>query len=278
MKIKLKSDYFDKYDAWFDLSGEIHFSRMAQNSWHTSRDLMFEIFQKLGLKTPRYGFMESFEPDDMIVLYTDEYAHCGEGKLLIKAGDAHRLSKSALMAAISNETTHLSTKEVDQYIKKMDGRVGAPEAFGNITCRKASEYIADFPGVSWRALSCGGHLCWFRHWSTEDWRSNAGDGELSELISSDIILPSGFEKMIQNPVWAIDFIGQKNDDGQTELLAIDFNTAPKIAGTPLVGLLSPKTMAADVRTQIEQLIQDGHGEKTESGVILFDNNKIIIRG
>ena len=144
-RVSLKTDYHDCYDVWLErpgLPGNICFSRMAGDSWSVHRTAMFELFDRLGLVHPAYRRVVEFGSEDALVVYTDPFSHCGEGKLRMTAREA------------------------------MAGGLG--ECF-------ASAYIGDLPGFSYRYFVIAGHGAWFQHWSTEDWRSNCGDGDLSSL-------------------------------------------------------------------------------------------------
>ena len=195
MKIRLSTDYLDCYDHQFDLVGERLFRRSAKDSWATSRRRMFEIFDELFLDHPRFGEPGIFSKETDVVLYFDEYAHCG-------------------------------------------------------------------------------------------------DGDLFTMSESDAIRPTGFERRILNPVWAIDFVAERQKDGQPRLLAIDFNTAPKVAGTPMREIFSATQLANGCRDIVERLvasnlhqlltnkeqsiIRKAQIRADRSSSIILDNNIVII--
>jgi hypothetical protein len=213
---------------------------------------MFEVFDLLGMAHPKFTNVGLFPPGQLVVVYVDQYAHQGEGKLLITAGDACRLYVEAAHAALERGKTRLTTPEVDALIDEFRPHgAGSPERGRTLTGFNATEYIGDYPGVTYRLLSCGGYSCWFRHDSFDDWRSNAGDGDLLEILDGEISLPTGFEKFVVNPVWAIDFVAQKSEVGPPVLLAIDFNTAPRVAGTPLAKRVKPQELASAIRMSLE---------------------------
>jgi hypothetical protein len=129
---------------WFsnDVNSEKIFIRNAVASWSITRQKMFQIFHQIGLATPIFGrvrYIRKQHPEiKRVVVYTDELAHCGEGKILI------------------------DTKAI-------------PEAYDHLYC---SEFIECSYGCSYRLLSIGGITHWFKHASVDDWRSNHGDGDL----------------------------------------------------------------------------------------------------
>ena len=143
-KCSLKTDYHDCYDIWFESPavGLPCFSRLATDSWSVNRTDMFLLFEKIGLPKPAYRKATFFQPTDRIVVYTDPFSHCGEGKLLLTQEDAIALGYQDCLASL---------------------------------------YIADIPGMSYRYFVIAGKGAWFQHWSTEDWRSNCGDGDLSPI-------------------------------------------------------------------------------------------------
>ena len=280
MKIRLKTDYLDCYDHWFDREGDVVFSRVAKGSWELSRAAMFAAFDQLKLAHPKFASLSlaSFAKEELVVVYVDPYAHQGEAKLLLSAGDAVRLYEVAALAADKRGLSRLGSAEVELLSEEFRPRGnGAPERGMTLAGKYASAYEADFPGSSWRLLSCGGHRSWFRHQSFDDWRSNAGDGDLYEILNGedvgggpDVELPSGFEERILNPVWAIDFVAKKEPSGKASLLAVDFNTAPRVAGTPLARRVSASALAEGVRTAVEKMNSAGTGPS------LVNNNKLLL--
>jgi hypothetical protein len=97
-----------------------------------------------------------------------------------------------------------------------------------------SRYEAEQPGVSYRYFNICGISAWFKHYSTEDWRSNCGDGDLEEMPQFNCVqeIDDQLRHAFWNPVYAIDFVAARGRD-ELVLKAIDFNPAPKLAGTPI---------------------------------------------
>ena len=188
--VKLDTDYFDAYDIWFDLDARISFGRVAKDSGEVSRSEMYNVFKYLGLETPRHGLAgDLVDTCESLVLYTDEHAHCGEGKVLT--------SKDAVTRDLFDTFS--------------------------------AEYISEKFGITHRLFVDAEVISWFTHESFTDWRSNHEDGDLH-------MFPGGFYnqrhiesciRRIKNPVFAIDFVEQKGS-----LLAIDWNPAPRVSGTP----------------------------------------------
>lgn len=138
MKLKLKSDFSDYYDFWFDREGEV-FIRNARND--VDRTQIFQILKKqFKLKVPMHGICrdmkEHFNKRDRVVVYTDPLAHCGEGKILIPFGEALYEHPDCLIA---------------EYLKG----------------EKRSQSI--------RYLSIGTKAFFLGYESDDEWRSNCGD-------------------------------------------------------------------------------------------------------
>lgn len=86
MKVKLRSDFTDYYDHWFDLEG-VEYRRVGTDG--PSRSEMFEILRGLGLMTPTHGRLgEQDLGHREVVVYLDERLHCGEGKTRLLYNDA----------------------------------------------------------------------------------------------------------------------------------------------------------------------------------------------
>ena len=149
MALKLVSDFRDFYDHQFESHGT-PFLRLSKGGM--SRREMFPYFSVLGLETPKNGEVSTLAPELLsdvmaghateLVVYTDEYAHCGDGKVRVRASDALRLY---------------------------------PDRF-------CSEYLSTSGSGAGRSLrypQIGSRKWWLSYWSDEDWRSNSGEGGVS---------------------------------------------------------------------------------------------------
>lgn len=190
LQLQLKTDFHDYYDHWFDREGQI-FKRMSHSG--ISRREMFEFFEQIGLKTPPHGTPEQifntlseqdkeveelFQKQDMnffhTVVYLDETAHRGEGKLLIPLTKAMR-------------------------------------KYPNVFC--SFYYPTLLVGsTSLRYLQIGDKIFWLRY-TSDDWRSNYGNVNI-EVLSQEkdgfhpkIDLPVFAIDFIRGHdfMWAIDF-------------------------------------------------------------------------
>lgn len=190
LKLQLKTDFHDYYDHWFDREGQI-FERMSHSGM--SRREMFDFFEQIGLKTPPHGTPEQIfntlseqdkEAEDFaqkhdmnffhVVVYLDETAHRGEGKILVPLIEA-----------------------IQKY----------PNAFCSLY------YPTLLLGsTSLRYLQIGDKVFWLQY-TSDDWRSNYGNVKIKVLshekdkFHSKINLPLFAVDFIFGPnfIWAIDF-------------------------------------------------------------------------
>ena len=207
MNLGIYTDFRDFYDHWFAGSWQepaAIFDRRARHGM--SRGDMLVWLQDLGFKVPRFGKVRNLAP---VIL--QEFL-CGRGKL------------SDLVVHF-DEAAHAGKGK--ELLSCCDALARFPEAF-------ATEYIqATRNGavVSLRYLQIGRRRFWLRY-SSSDWRSNCGDVRI-EFLGEEKILD--FCKWIRHPLFALDFL-----ESGGELLALDFNTAPRIQGTGVEDIMHGK--------------------------------------
>lgn len=183
MRIALASDFLDYYDHVFltPRHPEVDWTweRMSRNG--ISRRQALRALETQGFRVPQHGLVKDLVPNLVsqlnipgvekilsLVVYVDEHAHAGEGKVLLEAREA-----------------------LERF----------PDSF-------ACQYLPVFPhgrGTSVRWLRIGGKQSWLRYDSMDDWRSNCGDVriELAGLIDkpfSDSLL------WRLGPMVAVDFL------------------------------------------------------------------------
>lgn len=176
-KLILKSDFRDYYDHWFDIMTSPNdtyatFHRYSRNSM--TRRKMFELLESLGNKVPKHDYLHKMKDVEKVVVYTDQFAHRGEGKELLKL----------------------------KYAKQKHLRMyGAPEM--DVNWIKHSIYASEYIGTSnmtMRKLHIG-KMCFFLLYESDDsWRSNYGNVKVSVLRFFDNY------KNTHAPLWAIDFV------------------------------------------------------------------------
>jgi hypothetical protein len=221
MKLKLISDFTDYYDHHFDAEGDT-FRRVTTDG--LNRIEILDYLHQLEFTTPLCGtpleLASELEPDDKIVLHHDLYVHRGEGKTL-----------STMKEALKDFPETFATQFIPFNVPGTKPEVKA---------------------LSWRYLQIGTEAFWLEYTSTEDWRSNVGDGDIllffrdkTELFSDrqyDVLLKFKF------PLFAVDFV----PDGD-KLYAVDFNIAPGVRGTGVEKLLSPKEAVKAIKTAYKLL-------------------------
>jgi hypothetical protein len=185
MRIALDTDYWDYYDHWFEAPHRPHDIVWARHATGgLSRRDMFAYLASLGLRTPAHGsvrdlankMLAGYAPDTArnlaetleLVVYTDEMAHAGEGKL-----------KLTLTAALHEYADHLAA-------------IYLP---GNFACL----------GVSLRYLRVGRRQFWLRYASANDWRSNCGEVTI-EVLGEEKAAAGAEWSAIALPLYAIDFL------------------------------------------------------------------------
>jgi hypothetical protein len=188
MELILKSDFKDWYDHAFPLKGGKTFQRDSKDG--IPRSEMFDLFRRLDLRTPRHGLVHELAPQliaekwagdagilrsnpltslpgEYVVVYLDDYAHTGEGKLLLTPTEA--MEKHPFLFC-------------SEFVRA--GRCGVSE--------------------SWRYLKVGARSWWLKYWSNSNWRSNCGEGGC-EIISEETASAQP-SKIIKGAMWAIDYV------------------------------------------------------------------------
>lgn len=211
MHIFLKSDFRDYYDHWFyserasQTPADAVFTRTMSKGM--SRPVMMRYMRDIGLETPRFGIVgdliDRLGVQAPVVVHLDVRAHAGEGKVLMSVADA-----------------------VKQYPDKL-----------------CIEHISDVSpktsggARSFRLLKIGKRYFGMKYESKNDWRSNAGDVQISRLTEMTGLpsIPHQVKK-ISHPLFAIDFA--LRDDGKA--YAIDFNESPGLRGTGIEDIVSGK--------------------------------------
>lgn len=201
MKLKLIHNFWEPWMAAFDTEGQ-PFRLVTTDG--PSRIEMINIFKHAGLSVPLFGKYNDFvrwgyRDDRKVVIHKNIYSHCGEGKEL-------------------KYFNKLTKEDKQNYLMEY---VEFPESLD-------SPYYAK----STRFLFVGNDYCFkYHYYSSNDWRSNCGDGEITEPINIEI---PNWRYCIYYPFFAVDFVGPDNC-----LKAIDLNIAPGIDRTGVEKIISP---------------------------------------
>lgn len=220
--MRIRSDYHDFYDHCFDVnfSDSDIFYRYAktQKLRRTDHDELAEV----GFRVPPRGKVSALcmagEPTSrpkQLVVYTDESAHRGDGKVLADASFAFE---------------------------------AYPDHYSTI-------YLPQRYPVSYRLLLVGKLAFWLRYQSRDDiWRSNVGEVAVTEppkgppgTVDDTIDLVTAALRL-GHPLLAVDFV-----EWRELLWAIDLNTAPQIKGTPIEKKLSPMGVYGALMERVEAL-------------------------
>ena len=209
--MKLVSTFIDYYDHFFDREGPV-FVR-AGGSTGPSRREQHLLLERAGFLVPPRGYVgevmgspweaEGISRIQVVVAYTDEMAHCTEGKRVFTEGHLR-------------SNPHMGAPGGDRYWKEH-------QLYCTAFVGGMSAWAQSYRGVcSLRRLQVGPHAFWIEYRSTEGWMSNHGDGSATVVgVEKD----SGYHPAIRYPLFAIDFVLGR------EMWAVDFNTSPGIRGS-----------------------------------------------
>jgi len=211
MNLKLNSDFHDFYDHFFDLNAEHALSRRMTDG--PNKIEAFQLLTLMGIKTPIYGMVSD--------LYADMVAKFGGVDAIKK--DSH--DEVVELVVYTDINSHAGEGKVKVSVKE------AVEKYPN---HFAVQYIPNttqmFKGRSERLLQIGRRRIWMEYVSRGNWQSNCGDVKIS--LIADVKIANNDLAEIQLPLYAIDFVVAGR-----ERLAVDFNVAPGLKGTPVQDLI-----------------------------------------
>ena len=190
-----------------------------QHNWSVRDDVpRRERFRELafaGYRIPRCGLFKDMKRLNVpLVVYTDELAHCGEGKVLWKPGDL-------------DPDTSVRQPFASEYKPDMadhDGTDDDDDGLGTLT-------------VSWRELVVGKFKFVIKYTTRNSWMSNVdGDYEITHHAPA-----CRSADLLTYPMYAID-----STDCDDRFYHFDLNTCP---GVPLeaVNLIGRDVLTASVR-------------------------------
>lgn len=225
MKLKLNSDFYDYYDAFFDLDAEYTLSRRMTDG--PNKIEAFKLLNMMGVKTPKYGMVaelykdlasEFYEGKEAIkkvgydklvqlVVYTDINAHAGEGKIKVTLEEAREKYPGHFAVQYIPSDTHM------------------------------------FASRSERLLQIGSRRIWMEYTSTDNWQSNCGDVNIT-LIPTDSTRTFKIGE-INLPLFAIDYVTSGHDR-----LAVDLNVSPGLRGTPVQQLLKGQEVVNLIKDRV----------------------------
>lgn len=221
MKIKLRSDFDDYYDSYFDQEGVI-FDRLSECGPY--RREMYALLEQAGYRVPRHGSVE-----EMAARLTGEGRHI---EVPVNNQPARQMTDLVVYAT---ERGHGGDNHL----------VSVAEALSIFPGHYCTEYIpvqSGERGWSLQYLQIGDRHWWLSYASNNNWRSNVGDYKV-EIVEEG---PRGLHDFFTEPVFSIDLLPAQ------ELYAIDFNINPQLVGTGIENILSPAEVVALVRTAMRR--------------------------
>lgn len=187
--MKLISDFAELYDCYFD-GKDKEFYRLTNQG--PNKIEQFKLLRKLGFKTPKNGLVKDLISDSIyLVLYEDINSHCGNGKFLVDCIFDDNFNR---------------------------------EEYGDYFCSEYIGHSRSSPSKSLRLLNIGKRQFLIEYKSTNNWRSNCGEG--TTVCLGETKNYYYLQNEILRPLWAIDFVENANYN----LIAIDYNESPGIKG------------------------------------------------
>ena len=227
LNIKLESDFRDFYDMHFWRSGlsvengkpDIVWNRYAENSGLSKRG-QFSLMSRMGFDTPAWGLVKDVysklrsQRVSKVVIYLDEYAHSGNGKVVMSLEDAY-----------SN--------------------------FPRSLCCEFIETGSEAGAVSTRRLQIGslGIELEYRSTSPSEWRSNV-DPKISILDATRTPLAIDSDLIQIYPIWAVDFVFCPE---RKKAFAVDFNESPGMDRTGVDEVVRPQMIYDEIATHLQML-------------------------
>lgn len=236
--MRLKSDFGDYYDWAFGRDGPV-FERVGGNTGPPKRE-QFRLLEQGGFSTPPHGLvpevLDSWWEGEKtwvkhVVAYTDESAHCTEGKVVY---GRDQFKTNPCMNCPGGDYYWRERSERDRlYCSAFVGSYHMAASRG---------------GCSLRRLQIGPHVFWVEYRSTESWMSNYGDGECFVVgVEKD----AGFHPFFRRPLFAIDFVLGR------EMYAVDLNYGPGVRGSGVEKILSGPEVVRAVTSWHEEF---GNGD------------------
>jgi len=221
MNVRIRSDFREYYDHAFDLSGMEWFRNSEDD---LSRSSAHNRMRNMGLNVPRSGLLNNRKllremGNIQVVVYTNEYTHRGEGKLLLQLEEA---------------------------------MVDYPGCYASAYIHRPVAYSQP---SSVRRLRIGSSIHWLEYWSEDTWRSNYSTVDAPVDIYTYV--PGITANIIDYepyPMLAIDFV----ESIYGAWYAIDYNTSPGIGGTPIEGILTPNDIYKEVANWMDERYDEYH--------------------
>jgi hypothetical protein len=213
-KVYLVSNFRDYYDHHFSIEGDAR--RFHRNSTAIYSKLeQLTILKAFELRPPHFGVIrKDIVHSRKVVVYLDEYAHRGEGKIVVGKTEALNYDGKTFASYIEDETP------------------------GNV------HHI--------RYLRFGSRWFWlhYQQLDSKEWRSNVGDVKVCRLDEKDVSYYTNYREIVPFlhtftglfPMIAVDFLVDKH----FQLCGIDINTSPQIKGTTVEDVVKPTEIVDEI--------------------------------
>jgi hypothetical protein len=222
MRIALKSDFRDYYDHGFEAPHPTHtwlWERYARGG--LARPDRLAYLAGLGLRTPLHGSTRQLVERVLAAQ---------------PPGVRARLMQHLELVLSTDPLAHPGTPKV---------KMTMAEAVAAYPDHFAVEFIPANPeghGESLRYLRIGRRQFWLGYASTNHWRSTAGETMIGVLAEEKPLPEAGCDGMAW-PLFAIDFIRAW---GRGALYAVNFTTAPALAGTGIERCLPARAVYEEI--------------------------------
>ena len=223
MGVKLKSDFNEVYDHWFDNDGDIIFERNSRSGM--SRPEMLKQLEEWDFRVPFYG-----NPKDVALKYQKNLGYIVSG--------FNSSSKLADFLVVLHHDIDSHRGENKEIMFVSEAIAKYPNTFCTVFIPFPQNKIPQ-KSESYRFLKIGKRNFWLKYHSSNDWRSNCGDVYIEFISEADAY----FNKVLKSPLYAIDFVSWDT------YYAVDFNIAPGIPDI-LLNNISPKEIAANIKEAV----------------------------
>lgn len=136
----------------------------------------------------------------------------------------------------------------DEYAHCGEGKFRSDHSDKKWSGKLYSKFILSCPqAMSFRDLWIGNSRFFLQYVSDDEWRSNWGNvmiTPINTVYAAEFFFPKYDRSNVLTPMFAIDYVREYRTE---ELLAVDFNTAPGINGTPIQKLYEGKFIAGLIK-------------------------------
>lgn len=232
--MKIISDFRDYYDDMVVDSGR-EFKRHTNGG--PSKKEAFVLFHTLKLKVPIHGKVH--------ILYDALLKSMNKTDAEFRS-DEHASDYKVIM--YQNPTVHDQSKLV---LTPILDALSTPDVY-------AAQHIPSDGGkaTTYEWYKVGQREYWVEHTSDDDFRSGVGDTKMRIIggrgTSDKFGLPNLALIFKSAPLIRVAFVPFRLTNGRPGMTAVDLDTAPKLAGTPLAEDLSPQECIEEISSTLSK--------------------------